>query len=414
MEVFNVKISELVANDKNPRKISKQELGSLVRSIKEFGFVEPVIVNKNPERLNIVIGGHQRLEAARVLEMVEVPVSFVNLSREKESLLNVALNQISGSWDEDKLYVLLKELDLLGEDLSITGFEDQKLLELLKKDKQVVDDEFVAVDAYERLKNKNKTKIGDLFALGNHRLMCGDATKGSDVTKLMNGNEPILMVTDPPYGVNYDPKWRDEADKKGVLGNNYPVRALGAVKNDDRIDWSEAYKLFKGDVVYVYHAGKYSGEVQKTIEDSGFEVINQIIWVKPHFALSRGDYHWKHEPVWYAIRKGSKHNWQGSRKEHTVWEIAGMNAMGASHDVADERTGHGTQKPVECMAKPIRNSSEEGQGVYDPFGGSGSALIACERLNRKCYMMEIDPVYCQVIIERWEKLTGKRAEKVNY
>jgi DNA modification methylase len=219
------------------------------------------------------------------------------------------------------------------------------------------------------------------------------------------------MVTDPPYGVNYDPAWRDEADKKGVLGNKYPTRSLGTVANDDRADWSEAWELFPGDVAYVYHAGLFSGVVGESLIKTGFDLISQIIWVKPHFALSRGDYHWKHEPVWYAVRKGRPHNWQGSRKEHTVWEIAGMNAMGSSHDEADEATGHGTQKPVKCMAMPVINNTAKGQGVYDPFCGSGSTLIACEQLNRPSFMMELEPKYCQITINRWEKLTGKKAVK---
>jgi len=212
------------------------------------------------------------------------------------------------------------------------------------------------------------------------------------------------MVTDPPYGVNYDPSWRDEADKAGVLGNKYPTRSLGKVKNDDRADWTEAWELFNGNVVYIYHAGLFSNVVGDSLIKAGFELKSQIIWVKPHFALSRGDYHWKHEPIWYGVRKGKQHQWQGSRKEHTVWEIAGMNVMGASHDEADEVTGHGTQKPIECMKRPILNSSKKHDIIYDPFGGSGSTLIACEQTKRKCYIMELDPKYCQVIKNRWEKL----------
>jgi DNA modification methylase len=219
------------------------------------------------------------------------------------------------------------------------------------------------------------------------------------------------MVTDPPYGVEYNPSWRDEADKKGVLGNKYPTRAMGKVENDNRIDWSEAYDLFPGDVAYVYHAGKYAAEVQQSLINSGFEIVSQIIWVNPHFALSRGDYHWRHEPCWYANRKGRSHNWQGSRTEDTVWEIAGMNAMGGTHKVEDERTTHGTQKPVECMARPIRNNSKEGDWVYDCFGGSGSTLIAAEILNRNCFMMELDPTYCSSVIERWEHITKEMAVK---
>ena len=181
---------------------------------------------------------------------------------------------------------------------------------------------------------------------------------------------------------------------------------MGLVKNDDRIDWSDAYSLFMGDVMYVWHAGKYASEVAESIKKVDFDLINQIIWVKPHFILSRGDYHWKHEPCWYAVRNGKPHNYVGDRSQTTVWEIAGMNCFGGSKDEADDRTGHGTQKPILCMSTPIKNNTSEGDGVYDPFGGSGTTLIACEQLNRKCFMMEIDPYYVSIIIERFIKLKG--------
>jgi DNA modification methylase len=243
-----------------------------------------------------------------------------------------------------------------------------------------------------------------------HRLMCGDATKQGDVEMLLNKEKMTLMVTDPPYGINYDPKWRDNVD--GGKLENYPVRSIGVVYNDDRCDWSEAYKLFNGDVAYIYHAGGKSGVVAKSIEESGFLIVSQLIWVKPHFALSRNDYHAQHEPIYYAVKKGKNHNWQGSRKETTTWMIGGMNPFGSTQNPDDERSGHSTQKPLDCMLKPIINSSKKGENIYDPFGGSGTTLIACERANRKCFMMELDENYCSVIIERWERLTGKKAVKL--
>lgn len=204
------------------------------------------------------------------------------------------------------------------------------------------------------------------------------------------------MVTDPPYGVSYDPSWREEVDLG--LGK----RSKGLVKNDDKIQWTEAYSLFTGDVSYVWHAGKYTDIVLSNLKDCGFEPVSQIIWAKQHFALSRGDYHWQHEPCWYAVKKGKKHNWQGDRTQSTLWEIKNNNSFGNSN--TEETFGHGTQKPIECMARPIRNNSIDGDVIYDPFLGSGSTMVAAHQLNRKCYGMELDPKYCQVIIDRMIKL----------
>ena len=198
------------------------------------------------------------------------------------------------------------------------------------------------------------------------------------------------MVTDPPYGVDYDPSWRDE--KLGCF-------AADRILNDDQSDWSAAWSLFPGNVAYVWHAGKKASIVQESLEKVDFQVRSQIIWAKSHFAISRGHYHWQHEPCWYAVKKNRTANWQGDRKQRTVWQI--------NRD--KEKTGHATQKPIECMSRPILNHTLEGEAVYDPFGGSGTTLIACELLKRNCYMMELSPIWCRVIIERWERLTGRKA-----
>jgi len=412
-----IPVSEIIPYENNPRKNDKA-VDFVANSIKNFGFKVPLIIDKN----NVIVTGHTRLKAAIKLGLKEVPVIWADdLTENQIKAFRIADNKTSeySDWDLDLLKGEFESLDEKGIDLELTGFELKEIGDILDK-QETKDDGFVEVDAYERAKNKSKVKMGDIYQLGEHRLMCGDSTNKEDVENLFrksnsngNGGQAILMVTDPPYGVEYNPKWRDEADKKGILGNKYPVRSLGIVKNDDNVDWSKAYELFEGDIVYVWHAGRHASEVQRNIEKSGFEIICQIIWKKPHFVLSRGDYHWCHEPCWYAVRKGKQHNWQGSRTEDTIWEIAGMNCMGGTHDKADERTGHGTQKPIECMSKPIRNNTKKGDSVYDPFGGSGTTLIACEQLNRKCLMMEIDPVYCQIIMDRWEKLTGKQAVKLN-
>ncbi|MBK9963121.1 MAG: site-specific DNA-methyltransferase [Saprospiraceae bacterium] len=229
--------------------------------------------------------------------------------------------------------------------------------------------------------------LGDLFEIGEHRLLCGDSTDSDAVAKLLNNKEPYLMVTDPPYGVVYDASWRDDVLSEGETG-----RAKGKVKNDDKADWTEVWALSPAKVAYVYHADKFSGIVQKSLEDCDFDIRCQIVWVKSHFAIGRGDYHYKHEPCWYAVKKGNKGNWASDRKQTTVWEIA---------KPQKSETGHSTQKPIECMAKAIANHDGD---VHDPFLGSGSTMVAAHQLNRKCYGMELDPKYCQVIVDRMLKL----------
>jgi DNA modification methylase len=242
---------------------------------------------------------------------------------------------------------------------------------------------------------------GDLWLCGGHRVLCGDATEATAVERLLGADVPLLMVTDPPYGVNYDPLWREEAG----LGAQ---RQTGRVENDDRVDWSEAFALFPGDVAYVWHAGLYAGEVASSLQRCEFGIRSQIIWWKQHFALSRGHYHWQHEPCWYAVRAGKPASWCGDRKQATVWEVSNLNAFGGEK-ATDTITGHGTQKPVELMRRPLLNHTERGGLVYDPFLGSGSTLIAAEDTGRVCYGLELSPAYVDVIVQRWQKLAGHKA-----
>ncbi len=402
------KILDLKLYDKNTKKHPDSQIKKIKRSIKEYGFTNPVLIDEHDN----VIAGHGRIIAAKELKLEEVPtISLSHLTRAQVRAYRIADNKLAESeWDFDFLKEELNFLKTESYDLSLTGFEDAELNFL--HDSEEISEDVIEVGAYERAKKLTKIKLGDVFKLGGHILMCGDATKSEHVGILMQDEKAVLMVTDPPYGVKYDPQWRDDADKKGLLGNKYPTRATEQIKNDDIIDWSEAYKHFKGNACYIWHAGRHTSEVQQSIEKTGFEIISQIIWVKPHFVLSRGDYHWKHEPCWYAVRKGKNHNWQGSRKETTVWEIAGMNCMGSSKEEADEATGHSTQKPIKCMSTPILNNSKKQDIIYDCFGGSGSTLIACEQTQRQCRMMELDSVYCQIIIDRWEKLTNKKHTKL--
>jgi DNA modification methylase len=208
------------------------------------------------------------------------------------------------------------------------------------------------------------------------------------------------MVTDPPYGVEYSPDWREQAG----LGKQ---RQTGTVTNDNRTDWAPAYRLFPGDVIYVWHAGVHAAEVAIGIRQAGFEIRSQIIWAKQHFALSRGAYHWQHEPCWYAVREGGRSYWRGDRTQSTLWQVANLNPFGGNQE--ESATGHGTQKPVELMRRPILNHTERGRAVYDPFLGSGTTLIAADMTERICYGLEIDPRYCDVIVRRWQEFTGNQA-----
>jgi DNA modification methylase len=236
---------------------------------------------------------------------------------------------------------------------------------------------------------------GDLFTLGTHRLLCGDSTNSKDVARLLAGMRPLLMVTDPPYGVDYDPAWRARA------GVNLNLQKLGAVTNDDRADWTDAWRLFPGDVAYIWHAGLHASIVQASLERAGLAMRSQIIWAKDRLALSRGDYHWQHEPCWYAVRDGAPGHRNDDRTQCTLWTIPARD---------DSGHGHGTQKPVECMRRPMQN--HDALDVYDPFVGSGTTLIAAEQLGRRAIAIEIEPRYVQVAIDRWEAFTGQTAVNV--
>ena len=233
---------------------------------------------------------------------------------------------------------------------------------------------------------------GDLWILGKHRLLKGDSTCRADVEKLLNGVRPTLLVSDPPYGVNYDPEWRKRA------GINNSDR-MGKVSNDDRADWREAWALFPGDVAYVWHGALHSATVANSLEACDFQIRSQIIWAKPSLVMGRGHYHWQHEPCWYAVR-GTGH-WNGDRKQSTLWQIENRNQ--------DAETVHSTQKPVECMRRPIANNSSPGQAIYEPFCGSGTTIIACEKEARSALAIELDPVYVDVAVRRWQNFTGKQA-----
>jgi DNA modification methylase len=393
-EILKLKISTIKLLEKNPRKIDKDKFQELCNSLeKDPGFLDnrPILIHKIGEDLN-VYAGNQRIRAAKKLGWKEVPcIVEENLSDEiiKSRILKDNLH--SGEWDYD---ILANEWPI--ETLLDAGFNAEDLLGEIEDLGSTEEDS----ETLEPTKDEDAiTKLGDVYELNRHRIICGDSTLPEYVEKVLDGAEPILMVTDPPYGVEYDPSWRAEAGKG--------CKAKGKVQNDGQVNWALAWHLFPGSVAYVWHAGKYCAEVEKSLTDSEYEIISQIIWVKQQFALSRGDYHWQHEPCWYAIKKGHSHNWQGSRKEATIWEISNLNCFGKSKEDGEERTAHSTQKPIECMAKPIRNNSAKGEGVYDPFLGSGTTLIAAEQLGRICYGIELSPGYCDIIVNRWRNWMEK-------
>jgi DNA modification methylase len=252
---------------------------------------------------------------------------------------------------------------------------------------------------------------GDVWVLGKHRIVCGDSTDADTVAKAINGATPHLMVTDPPYGVEYDPAWRNEAGRaldgttqrlaSGKATRPLGARAVGKVLNDDKADWTEAWALFPGEVAYVWHADKFSPVVGASLEATGFALRNLIVWGKNNLVIGRGDYHSKHEPCWYAVRKSGTGHWNGDRKQTTLWEI---------DKPQKSETGHGTQKPVECMKRPIENNSKPGDAVYEPFSGSGTTIIAGEMTGRAVHAIELNPAYVDVAVTRWQEFTGQPAK----
>jgi DNA modification methylase len=344
-----------------------------------------------------LIAGHGRVLAATQLGLTEAPVIVLgHLTEAQRRAYRIAVNKLTelGAWDEALLSAELNDLLAEDFDLSLIGFEDDELEALLAGGG---DPEAASRDGEDNVPEPPETPIsrpGDLWVLGKHRLLCGDATVATDVERLLGDVKPLLMVTDPPYGVEYDPGWRNQAGAA-------KTKRTGKVLNDDRADWREAWALFPGDVAYVWHGALHATTVADSLIASGFNIRSQIIWAKDRLVLSRGDYHWQHEPCLYAVKKTGKGHWAGDRKQTTLWQIANKDQ--------DAETVHGTQKPVECMRRPLLNNSSPGQTVYEPFMGSGTTLIAAETTGRVCYGIELNPAYVDVAVERWQAFTGQAA-----
>lgn len=377
--------STLRPHPRNPNRHPSEQIALLAKNIRALGWRHPVIVSKLS---GYIVAGHARIEAAKLLNINAVPVDYQPFANtDEETAYLIADNRIAELAERDNAVLkdLLQELDTGATDMDLTGYTEQALEELMLQTHQEEDaDAEPQTDRAEELRVKWGVQTGDLWLIGDHRLLCGDSTSEADVARLLGDREPLLMVTDPPYGVEYDAGWRQKAGIKHCENNS-----VGAVTNDDRADWREAWALFPGDVAYVWHAGNMAHVVAESLLSCELLIRAQIIWTKNQGVISRGDYHPQHEPCWYCVRKGKPGLRTDDRTQTTVWPI---------QKPQKKDTGHSTQKPLECMARPMRNHNAP--EVYDPFLGSGTTMVAAQNLGRKCYGLEIAPGYCGVILER--------------
>ncbi len=390
----SVLVGELVKYSANSRTHSDEQIAKIVRSINEFGFTNPLLIDEH----NGIIAGHGRLSAALEAGLTELPcIVLEGLSDAQKAALVIADNKIAldAGWDKE---ILLSQFDFLKQfdyDLTLTGFDLEELCEIFPDE---VPEVFCGEDDLPSVQETRCT-IGDLWLLGNHRLLCGDSTVATDVQRLLGGESPNTMITDPPYGVKYEADWRAKA--KGTKKTEREENSN--LKNDDKADWFDAYVLFAGSVAYVWHASAFTDVVMDGLRRANFDIKQQIIWNKNVHALSRSDYHWKHEPCWYAVKKSGERNWKGGRTQMTVWDVPSV----ASDK--NDKTAHPTQKPVELFIRSVSHHTNPGEYVYDPFAGSGTLMVACEKTKRRALMMELDPKYCDVIIQRYENYSGKQA-----
>ncbi len=406
MQYEQVKITALKPAEYNPRSISERELTKLTDSIRAFGFVDPVIVNAD----NTVIGGHQRIKAAERIGMSEVPCVRVDIPKDREQALNLALNRISGEWDMDRLAVLLEQLD--AESRKLSGFDEQEITEALNRLlKQPMEDEYDPV-----LPENPKTKTGEMYQLGNHRLLCGDSTSPEAFDRLLEGNKADMCFTDPPYNMGYI----------GGSGKRRKKIANDEMPRDEFVAFlRKVMANLVANVTGAFYVCMSYGELHslwQAFTDAGGHWQGYIVWAKQRFTLGGSDYQHQSEPIMHGLSEEesskldetndaealpilygwTRHAWYGGRKQGDVWFF----------DRPTKSPEHPTMKPVRLCAKAIMNSAPQDGIVLDCFGGSGSTLIAAEQVERRCYMIEMDPAYCDVIVDRWEKFTGRSAVKL--
>lgn len=386
MEIREIRLSELHPASYNPRKKLKKgdkEYEKIKQSLLKFGYVDPIIVNKDLT----VIGGHQRLTVLKDLDYETAKCVIVDLSKEDEKALNIALNKITGQWDDQLLADLLLDLQESDFNLDLTGFEPPEIDDILSNvhDKDLSDDDF---DVEEELKKPTFSKRGDIWQLGKHRVICGDSTKAETYEQLLGDKKANLVVTDPPYNVDVE----ETAGK--ILNDNMPDSEFYQFLFDM---FTQVEKHIESDAsIYVFHADTEGLNFRKAFKDAGFYLSGCCIWKKNSLVLGRSPYQWRHEPVLYGWRQKGKHQWFSDRKQTTIWE----------YDRPKSSKDHPTMKPIPLMAYPIQNSSMRGTIVLDPFLGSGSTLMAADQTGRVCYGIELDEKFVDVIVKRYIESTG--------
>lgn len=386
------KLSDLLPAEYNPRvtlEPEDKEFQDLVGSIRTLGYAEPILINED----GTIIGGHQRYNALLYLGWEEADVVVYPCSKVKEKALNVALNKIDGKWDTVKLVNILEQINLEGVDFTVTGFTQDELDDL-KVDLQVEtateDEDFDIDNAYDSIEEP-VTRRGDIWILGRHRLMCGDSTRQEDIDKLMNGEQADLVITDPPYNVNY------EGTAGKIQNDNMDDESF----YDFLINFQKAMVsvMRMGAAAYIFHADSKGHLFRDSFIEAGLKLAECLIWEKNSLVLGRQDYHWRHEPILYGWKEGEAHYFVDDRTQDTI----------LCEDKPRESKLHPTMKPIPLVARLMKNSSKPGWNVLDPFGGSGTTIMAAEQLNRTAFSMELDEKFCDVIVRRWEEYTGQKA-----
>lgn len=446
MKMETWKLSALKPAAYNPRvqlQPDDPDYQDIKHSIERWGYVAPIIINSD----GTIIGGHQRYTVLTDLGYTEAQVVILDVNKTEEKAINIALNKISGQWDEVKLKDLLMSLDLENYDLSLTGYKTEEIQELyvrLEADIEPEDDDFSPDDVLQEIEEP-ETRRGDLWILGDHRLLCGDSTDPDDVERLMAGEMADLIITDPPYNVNYEEKVTSLSDLEHHNFKN-AARETSVIHNDNMSD-SEFYDFLidcfgsammimkEGAPIYVFHADTQGLNFRKAFMDSGLKLSQVLIWEKNHIVIGRQDYQWIHEPIIYGWKEGAGHYFikdrtqstilleddidlEAMKKQDLITLIKNIQEDLRSHSSVifenkpNKSNLHPTMKPVSLVGKLMKNSSRPGENVADLFGGSGTTLIAAEQLNRRAFLMEYDEKYCDVIAKRWEEFTGKKAVRI--
>ena len=384
MQYYIADINDLIPYIRNARTHSESQIAQIAASIKEFGFLSPILIAED----NTILAGHGRLAAARKLGLTKVPcVKESHLTETQRRAYIIADNKLSlnAGWDEDILAIELSELQGADFDLDLLGFDESELVSIFEDDKEVEDDDF---DVEEELNKPCFSKAGDIWTLGRHRLICGDSTKEETYKRLMDGKRANLVVTDPPYNVNYEGS-AGKIKNDNMDNDKFYNFLLDAFSNMEKVMADDAS-------IYVFHADTEGLNFRKAFNDAGFYLSGCCIWKKPSLVLGRSPYQWQHEPCLYGWKKKGKHQWYSGRKETTIWEF----------EKPKKNADHPTMKPIALLAYPISNSSMSNTLILDPFGGSGSTLIACEQTDRSCYTIELDEKFCDVIVKRYIEQVG--------